>query len=140
MPSPFPGMDPYLEDPAYWPDLHHSFATYIRDDLQPLLHPHYYAHPRCWDYLVTVSPAGWRYQFEVYRRTVREPLPRVSVPLAQPDPDVVLDLQSILTRCYENGAYGETINYTVGPPNPLPESDQEWARERLAVGRMDGDA
>jgi len=25
MPSPFPGMDPYLEDPAFWPDFHHRF-------------------------------------------------------------------------------------------------------------------
>ena len=22
MPSPFPGMDPYLEKPALWPDIH----------------------------------------------------------------------------------------------------------------------
>ncbi len=27
MPSPFPGMDVYLEDPAYWPDFHHRFIT-----------------------------------------------------------------------------------------------------------------
>jgi Protein of unknown function (DUF4058) len=25
MASPFPGMDPYLEDPAFWPDFHHRF-------------------------------------------------------------------------------------------------------------------
>ncbi|HWY87334.1 MAG TPA: DUF4058 family protein [Gemmataceae bacterium] len=25
MANPFPGMDPYLEDPAYWPDFHHRF-------------------------------------------------------------------------------------------------------------------
>jgi Protein of unknown function (DUF4058) len=25
MPSPFPGMDPYLEDPAFWPDFHHRY-------------------------------------------------------------------------------------------------------------------
>ena len=25
MTSPFPGMDPYLEDPAFWPDFHHRF-------------------------------------------------------------------------------------------------------------------
>ncbi len=25
MASPFPGMDPYLQDPAYWPDFHHRF-------------------------------------------------------------------------------------------------------------------
>jgi hypothetical protein len=33
MPSPFPGMDPYLEDPAYWQDFHRSFITYCRDAL-----------------------------------------------------------------------------------------------------------
>jgi hypothetical protein len=22
MPSPFPGMDPYLEEPSQWPDIH----------------------------------------------------------------------------------------------------------------------
>lgn len=31
MPSPFPGMDPYLEDPAVWLDFHESFITYCRD-------------------------------------------------------------------------------------------------------------
>lgn len=31
MKSPFPGMDPYLEE--YWPDVHSSLATYARDFL-----------------------------------------------------------------------------------------------------------
>jgi hypothetical protein len=31
MPSPFLGMDPYLEDSAYWQDFHRSFLTYCRD-------------------------------------------------------------------------------------------------------------
>ena len=30
--SPFPGMDPYLEE--YWKDIHHAMITYIRDSLQ----------------------------------------------------------------------------------------------------------
>src|SRR5437764_1192793 len=33
MACPFPGMDPYLEDPAFWPDFHRSFITYFRDAL-----------------------------------------------------------------------------------------------------------
>ncbi|MFN0051247.1 MAG: DUF4058 family protein [Planctomycetales bacterium] len=33
MPSPFPGMDPYLEDPEIWMDFHESFVTYCRDAL-----------------------------------------------------------------------------------------------------------
>ena len=43
MPSPFPGMDPYLEEPARWPDLHQSLITYIRDALQPQVKPRYFA-------------------------------------------------------------------------------------------------
>jgi hypothetical protein len=41
MPSPFPGMDPYLEDPDEWPDVHGRLITYIADQLQPLVHPSY---------------------------------------------------------------------------------------------------
>src|SRR5262245_43421238 len=43
MPSPFPGMDPYLEHPAVFPDLHDSLATYLREALQAVLPPPYYA-------------------------------------------------------------------------------------------------
>jgi hypothetical protein len=35
MPSPFPGMDPYLE--SHWGDAHHSFIPYARDQLRELL-------------------------------------------------------------------------------------------------------
>jgi hypothetical protein len=43
MPSPFPGMDPYLENPATWSDLHQRLITYIADALQPELRPNYLA-------------------------------------------------------------------------------------------------
>ena len=43
MPSPFPGMDPYLENPEIFPDLHDSLITYIRENLQANLPPPYYA-------------------------------------------------------------------------------------------------
>ncbi len=43
MPSPFPGMDPYLEDPAFWSDFHASFITYWRDALSDCLPDHYEA-------------------------------------------------------------------------------------------------
>src|SRR5436309_10794514 len=35
MPSPFPGMDPYLE--AHWRDVHASLVIYARDALQGVL-------------------------------------------------------------------------------------------------------
>lgn len=41
MPSPFPGMDPYLEDPAIWPDVHHELISAIREILVRQLRPKY---------------------------------------------------------------------------------------------------
>jgi hypothetical protein len=43
MASPFPGMDPYLEDPAHWPDFHATFINYCRETLSGLLPAHYTA-------------------------------------------------------------------------------------------------
>ena len=44
MPSPFPGMDPYLENPVTWPDLHGSLIAGFRRALNPILRPKYVAH------------------------------------------------------------------------------------------------
>lgn len=41
MPSPFPGVHPYLEHPALWPDIHNSLAAALRDALAPLVAPRY---------------------------------------------------------------------------------------------------
>jgi hypothetical protein len=43
MESPFPGMDPYLEAPGLWPDVHNSLIFAIREQLQPHLSPRYIA-------------------------------------------------------------------------------------------------
>jgi hypothetical protein len=43
MRSPFPGMDPYLEDPAFWPDFHIEFTVALRDALRRRLPPNYEA-------------------------------------------------------------------------------------------------
>ena len=37
MRSPFPGMDPYLEDPAFWPDFHYKFINYWHEALADVL-------------------------------------------------------------------------------------------------------
>lgn len=41
MPSPFPGMDPYLEDPRRWPDVHHRIISVASEILGALLRPKY---------------------------------------------------------------------------------------------------
>jgi hypothetical protein len=42
MPSPFPGMDPYLEHPALWPDVHNRLLAALADDLASVVAPRYY--------------------------------------------------------------------------------------------------
>jgi Protein of unknown function (DUF4058) len=43
MPSPFPGMDPWLENPEHFRDFHGSLTTYLREALNAVLPPGYYA-------------------------------------------------------------------------------------------------
>lgn len=41
--SPFPGMDPYLEAPDLWPDVHESLMNIFREQLTDFLAPKYIA-------------------------------------------------------------------------------------------------
>jgi Protein of unknown function (DUF4058) len=41
--SPFPGMDPYLEAPSIWPDVHTRLMNIVGEQLTPLLVPKYLA-------------------------------------------------------------------------------------------------
>ncbi len=260
MPSPFPGMDPYLESPAFWQDLHLSLMFCAREALQPLLPPRYYAlmgeriileepqrsyypdvrvarkpsespadgaqaaqgssgavavaieadaaveveaveeirevyleirdvsgghvvtvieivspanksagsqthktylqkqadvlgsdaslveidllrrgthvlavpesrleHVRPFDYLMCVHRAARRGKFQLYPRTVRQPLPRIAIPLRPEDGDVVLDLQAVFNRCYDSAPYARLIDYRLEPQVPLLPSDAVWA-------------
>ncbi|WP_407936398.1 DUF4058 family protein [Limnochorda pilosa] len=45
--SPFPGMEPHLEHPALWPDVHSSPIVASRDELAPRLPPR----PASWQHL-----------------------------------------------------------------------------------------
>lgn len=42
MPTPFPGMDPYLERPSMWPGVHNRLIVAIADDIAPRVRPQYY--------------------------------------------------------------------------------------------------
>lgn len=53
MPSPFPGMDPWLESPEFFGDLHDSLIFLMQDALQPVLPPGYTAQKRARVWLET---------------------------------------------------------------------------------------
>jgi len=41
MPNPFPGMNPYLENSNFWPQVHHLLISIILESLVPKLLPKY---------------------------------------------------------------------------------------------------
>ncbi len=82
------------------------------------------------DYIACVNWARHgRSQFEVYRRTVRQPLPRIAIPLAGDDADAVLDLRAALDKAYDAGSYGQRIDYSRPCDPPLSAEDQDWANQ-----------
>ena len=71
MPSPFPGMDPYLEDPEIWPDVHLGMIAAVRADLQARLPSRYRA--RIDARLVIEEPEPYSYRPDVSVAEVSEP-------------------------------------------------------------------
>jgi hypothetical protein len=185
--SPFPGMDPYLEDQALWPEFHRRFTAALRDQIvtgcvaryhlllgqhdnslelrersdgrlvtlvnvlalankttaagrqayreqrrqardaganlveidlllqgQPPLDYDRAGLPP-WDYSVTVQRATQPERFEIYTSMLEKQLPRFRLPLAADDRDTVADLQTVFTRCYDEGRYFERIDYGQEP-------------------------
>lgn len=255
----FPGMDPYLEDPALWPGFHNSLIVYMRDQLNPQLRPRYiasieervfvegpgrevvpdvfvrrgaleqpgrraalldadeplvervasieahesfieiidmrsgrrivtvievispsnkYSGPgrdlyvakqsellasrthlveidllrlgnhvlavpearararRAYHYLVNVNrAANGREEHEFYPRRLPDRLPKVRIPLADDDPDAVLDLQAVVAQAYEAGGYEDLLDYAAPCRPPLSAEDQNWADEQIATRR-----
>jgi hypothetical protein len=85
-----------------------------------------------YEYLVCVNRAeGRRNHYQLYPRRLRERLPRIRVPLAGNDPDVVLDVQAILAHAYEAGSYRDLLAYDRPCQPPLSPEDQAWADERI---------
>ena len=105
MPSPFPGMDPYLEEPRRWPDVHQSLITYIRDALQPAVRPRYFARMGERVYIMNPPRAIAPDIFLIKRpvpdvggRRVREPMVSYGVPALEADVPLLIDMPPVEYR------------------------------------------
>jgi hypothetical protein len=83
------------------------------------------------DYRVCIHRVARPAGFEVVRFSLRDPLPRVAIPLHAGDADVVLDLPAVFPRVYDTGVYSRLAEYTGPADPPLKEADAAWAEERL---------
>lgn len=209
MPSPFPGMNPYLEQDDVWEDFHGRLIYVIAEQLGRHVGPHYIVKIELWlpevdafrehhveirdlrnrrlvtaievlsptnktpganrelylgkrhellastthfveidlrrggerpplkdlpdcDYYVMVSRARDCPRLGGWPIHLRDPLPTIRVPLADPDESVRLDLQAALQQVYDAANYGNYI-YQSQPQPPLQADDAAWASEVVKV-------
>jgi hypothetical protein len=87
------------------------------------------------EYLVSVyrAYAGRHGRREGYGLKLRERLPGIRIPLRDGDPDIALDLQSVLDQAYDAGAYGRTLDYTHPLDPALNAADADWAAGLIAA-------
>lgn len=69
MRPPFPGMDPWLENPELWPNVHNSLIIAIRDALQPRLRPRYFVDVESRTTVLTGTDQDHLYRPDVEIRT-----------------------------------------------------------------------
>ncbi|MCW5852200.1 MAG: DUF4058 family protein [Anaerolineae bacterium] len=93
MPSPFPGMDPYLEG-YLWPDVHLSLIYKLKQLLVPVLRPKY-----------TV-----RVEISLYA----DPVPEGEIGVSYPDVDVLLSQSGVSII----GSLEEPESFSQGPLTP----------------------
>jgi hypothetical protein len=85
------------------------------------------------DFYAYVSRGDRRPKCEVYAWSVRQPIPRLPVPLRLGDDDAVLDLAKAYAMTYDGGPYTFDLTYN-RPVAGLSEDDQRWAAERTRGG------
>lgn len=83
--------------------------------------------PEC-DYCAVVSRFEDRPKMDCWPVRLRDPLPRIPVPLRAPDADVFLDLQALVHRVYDAKGFRKYV-YRKPPDPPLAPDDAEWAKQ-----------
>jgi hypothetical protein len=57
----------------------------------------------------------------------------VRIPLADDDPDAILDVQAAVEQVYKDGRYARRLRYDKKCQPRLSAKDQAWANERIAA-------
>ncbi|HUE72390.1 MAG TPA: DUF4058 family protein [Pirellulaceae bacterium] len=80
------------------------------------------------DYYAIVSRGHKRPRADVFRWTLRQPLPAIPIPLKKGEPEVEVDLQQVFNTVYDRARYQLSVNYAAPLDTPLSESDAAWAQ------------
>ncbi len=77
-------------------------------------------------YRISVTRVRYPHRIECYLTNLRNPLPRIRIPLRRGETDIVLDLQELITLAYDRGAYHRRLNYANAPRPKLSPEDDAW--------------
>ena len=80
-------------------------------------------------YCVMIHRAAERPFAKVCEWTIRNRMPTIRIPLADGDPDAMLDLQAAFARIYERGGYDYLLDYEQPIVPPLSPTDATWASQ-----------
>ena len=86
------------------------------------------------DYHIALSMAGKREVVYAQPFGLRDPLPRLAVPLTLAVPGVRVELQPAFDRTYDAGVYGRRVRYDRPCDPPLTPEQQVWANGILNPG------
>lgn len=142
MPSPLPGMDPYLESPRYWTDFHDSFITYAREDLQPRLPPRYRARIGEW-VVVEATERVMIPDVAVVRQPAARPSGSAVVALEADEPTIIAGLADDLRQPYleivdRSGDRVVTAIELLSPVNKAPGEGRSRYQEKQAQALRSG--
>lgn len=140
MPSPFPGMNPFLEQPDAWPDFHNLFVARLATDINARAPERYYAKVEDQLYIHELAAEHWRpfARTDVSVRdagTVTSPgggTATVEAPSTVEIADAVdiVNLPYVEIRSRDGGPV-VTVVEVLSPANKLPGPDREqFARKR----------
>jgi hypothetical protein len=88
------------------------------------------------DYGILIARGAAAYNGRFWPIRLRQPLPIIGIPLRTPDPDVPLDLGSVLQNAYDRAAYDLSVDYAAPPDPLLNQEDAKWADALLREKKL----
>jgi hypothetical protein len=133
-----PGRDSYLakQREVRGGECHLVEIDLLRRGRHVMSVPESHAAPsKPFDYLICVNRWPARKRFELYPCRLRDRLPSIKIPLADPDPDASIDIQAAFEQVYEDADYMLRVLYEQPCEPPLLGADQKWASRRWSAYR-----
>ncbi|MBE9056202.1 DUF4058 family protein [Sphaerospermopsis sp. LEGE 08334] len=78
------------------------------------------------DYRILVVRSHRLPSAQLFPFSVRETIPNFTIPLQKSEPEIEVNLQTLLLAIYEKARFDLTLDYNIPPVPDLSEEDREW--------------